>query len=55
MYPALPIGVLTDGTLPATGFPVASLLIIATILLLGGLMALRTARVLGDPDVEQVR
>lgn len=47
MYPAVPVGALVGGRLAMTGLPVTGFLVAATVLILSGLLALRTSAVLG--------
>lgn len=44
MYPATPLSMALDTSLARTGFPIASLLIVGTVLLLAGLFLQRTSR-----------
>ena len=46
MYPAIPVGSVATGSLAVTGFPIASLLILATVLVVAGLLLFRGSRML---------
>lgn len=50
LYPATPMSLVLDTTLAKTGFPLASMLILASVLLLAGLFLLRTARYLAPTE-----
>jgi len=45
MYPIGPSTLVLDATLARTGFPVASLLMLATLLILGGMFFMRASRI----------
>lgn len=49
MYPAIPIGTVAGDHLVRTGFSVASLLMVATVLMILGLLSLR-ASVITRPE-----
>ena len=51
MYPAIPIGTVAGGHLARTGVPVASFLIVATVLLVLGLLFLRASMVVRHDEV----
>jgi hypothetical protein len=46
MYPSTPLGSLVSGHLARTGFSFATFLVVATVLLVTGLLLMRTARIL---------